>query len=176
MHRLLLVSATLALSACAMTPAAPAGPMLSAPMALTNGGASVGRIDIRSETGGVALELRLHGLSPGPHGFHMHFAPSCDAATAADGTVTPAGGAGPHYDPDSTGRHLGPTGQGHLGDLPVIDVAANGEATQTLHVTRMQNADAFRGHALIIHAGGDTYSDQPALGGGGARLACGVVG
>lgn len=173
MQRLLLASAAFALSACAMTPSAPA---LTAPMALTNGGASVGRIDIRTETGGVALELRLHGLPPGAHGFHMHTAPSCAAATAADGTVTPAGGAGPHYDPDSTGHHLGPTGQGHLGDLPVIDVAANGEATQTLHVTRMQSADAFRGHALVIHAGGDNYSDQPALGGGGARLACGVVG
>jgi Cu-Zn family superoxide dismutase len=28
----------------------------------------------------------------------------------------------------------------------------------------------------MIHAGGDTYSDMPApLGGGGARLACGVI-
>ncbi|MGI9335880.1 MAG: superoxide dismutase family protein, partial [Gammaproteobacteria bacterium] len=29
---------------------------------------------------------------------------------------------------------------------------------------------------LMIHAGGDNFSDQPkALGGGGARAACGVV-
>jgi len=28
----------------------------------------------------------------------------------------------------------------------------------------------------MIHAGGDNYSDEPAkLGGGGARMACGVV-
>jgi Cu-Zn family superoxide dismutase len=28
----------------------------------------------------------------------------------------------------------------------------------------------------MIHAGGDNYSDEPApLGGGGARVACGVV-
>ena len=32
------------------------------------------------------------------------------------------------------------------------------------------------GRALIVHAGGDNYSDEPAaLGGGGARVACGVV-
>ena len=32
------------------------------------------------------------------------------------------------------------------------------------------------GRALVIHAGGDNYSDSPEpLGGGGARLACGVV-
>jgi Cu-Zn family superoxide dismutase len=28
----------------------------------------------------------------------------------------------------------------------------------------------------MIHAGGDNYADQPApLGGGGARIACGVI-
>jgi Cu-Zn family superoxide dismutase len=36
--------------------------------------------------------------------------------------------------------------------------------------------DDLRGHALMIHEGGDNYSDQPKpLGGGGARIACGVV-
>ncbi|MFP5305560.1 MAG: superoxide dismutase family protein, partial [Gammaproteobacteria bacterium] len=35
----------------------------------------------------------------------------------------------------------------------------------------------IEGHALMIHAGGDNYSDQPQkLGGGGARIACGVAG
>jgi superoxide dismutase, Cu-Zn family len=33
-----------------------------------------------------------------------------------------------------------------------------------------------KGHSIMIHVGGDNYSDQPApLGGGGARFACGVV-
>ena len=33
-----------------------------------------------------------------------------------------------------------------------------------------------KGRSVIIHAGGDNYSDQPApLGGGGARIACGVA-
>ncbi len=32
------------------------------------------------------------------------------------------------------------------------------------------------GRSIMIHAGGDNYSDTPArLGGGGARVACGVV-
>jgi Cu-Zn family superoxide dismutase len=31
-------------------------------------------------------------------------------------------------------------------------------------------------HALIIHEGGDNYSDSPkSLGGGGVRVACGIV-
>ena len=45
-------------------------------------------------------------------------------------------------------------------------VAATG-ATQT---------NVSRHLALMLHAGGDNYSDQPApLGGGGARMACGVA-
>ena len=34
----------------------------------------------------------------------------------------------------------------------------------------------LQGHALVVHEGGDNYSDLPLpLGGGGARFACGVV-
>jgi Cu-Zn family superoxide dismutase len=33
--------------------------------------------------------------------------------------------------------------------------------------------DDLQGHSIMIHMGGDNYSDQPApLGGGGARIAC----
>ena len=40
---------------------------------------------------------------------------------------------------------------------------------------RLKVADV-KGRALMIHAGGDNYSDQPKpLGGGGARVACGVI-
>jgi Cu-Zn family superoxide dismutase len=41
---------------------------------------------------------------------------------------------------------------------------------------RIKDIQALKGHALMIHAGGDNYSDQPKpLGGGGARIACGVI-
>jgi len=34
----------------------------------------------------------------------------------------------------------------------------------------------LHGHAIVIHAGSDNYADEPKpLGGGGARIACGVV-
>jgi Cu-Zn family superoxide dismutase len=39
---------------------------------------------------------------------------------------------------------------------------------------RLKVAD-LKGKAVIVHAGGDNYADQPAaLGGGGARIACGA--
>ena len=41
---------------------------------------------------------------------------------------------------------------------------------------RITDLAALRGKTLMIHAGGDNYSDQPKpLGGGGARIACGVI-
>lgn len=145
--------------------ATPAGP-----------GAAVGAVTVKDGPGGAVFQVDLHGLPPGQHGFHVHQNPSCAPATAADGKVTPAGGAGPHFDPAKTGMHMGPNGAGHMGDLPVVTVGADGTAKADLvapHVTAVKD---LHGHALMLHAGGDNYADQPApLGGGGARMACGVI-
>ena len=138
-------------------------------------GAPVGEVTLADGPKGVTLALDLHGLPPGPHGFHLHANPSCAPATGADGKVTPAGAAGAHLDPGHTNMHMGPEAAGHLGDLPRIDVAADGTARETLTAPRIKSVSEFEGHALMIHAGGDNYSDTPPLGGGGARLACGVV-
>ncbi len=91
------------------------------------------------------------------------------------GAMAAAFGAGGHFDPDKTGKHEGPDGAGHKGDLPALVVAADGSATQPVVAPHLKTAD-LAGHALMIHAGGDNYSDQPTkLGGGGGRVACGVV-
>jgi Cu-Zn family superoxide dismutase len=83
--------------------------------------------------------------------------------------------AGGHYDPKDTKKHEGPAGQGHLGDMPVLVVSADGKATQAMTAARLKVADV-KGRSLMIHEGGDNFSDQPkALGGGGGRVACGVV-
>lgn len=83
--------------------------------------------------------------------------------------------AGGHYDPAGTGKHEGYEGQGHIGDLPVLTVAADGNASTDVAAPRLKMSDV-KSRSLMIHAGGDNYSDLPApLGGGGARIACGVV-
>ncbi len=139
-------------------------------------GEALGTITIAASPGGAVFKLDLHGLPPGAHGFHLHENAAC-GPTMRNDTAVPGGAAGGHYDPDHTGRHEGPTGAGHLGDLPVLDVAANGTATQTLTAPRIKDLSVLRNRALIIHAGADNYSDTPApLGGGGARLACGTIG
>jgi len=97
--------------------------------------------------------------------------------TAAGPNGQPAAGiaAGGHFDPAHTGKHLGRHGNGHKGDLTVLTVDASGNATTAAVAPHLTAADV-KGHSIMIHANGDNYSDQPApLGGGGARIACGVV-
>jgi superoxide dismutase, Cu-Zn family len=138
-------------------------------------GEDLGTITVAASDAGATFKLDLHGLPPGPHGFHVHENGSC-GPTNMNGVRIPGGAAGGHLDPDRTGKHEGPGGAGHLGDLPVLDAAANGTATQTLTAPRIKDIEALKGHALVIHAGGDTFSDSPnVLGGGGGRFACGVM-
>lgn len=137
-------------------------------------GEEIGVIEVRDSEYGLVLSPNLTGLSPGIHGFHLHETPSCDPARR-DGELVPGLGAGGHFDPEGTGVHEGPYGNGHLGDLPPLYVSESGEATLPLLAPRLTVAD-LRGRALIVHAGGDNYSDEPQpLGGGGARVACTVI-
>jgi Cu-Zn family superoxide dismutase len=137
-------------------------------------GKEIGTVTASDSTHGLMLTPRLSDLTPGLHGFHVHEKPDCSVA-AKDGKAVPALAAGGHYDPGATGKHEGPYGNGHLGDLPALYVAADGKANLPVLAPRLKVAD-LRGRSVMIHAGGDNYSDTPApLGGGGARAACGVV-
>lgn len=138
-------------------------------------GETLGTITAGDSDAGVVFKLALHGLPPGPHGFHVHANANC-GPTALNGVGVPGGAAGGHLDPGHTEKHEGPAGEGHLGDLPALDVATDGSAMQTLTAPRIKDVSMLKGHALMIHMGGDNYKDTPApLGGGGARLACGVI-
>lgn len=140
----------------------------------TGPGDKLGTVTFADDADGLVITTDLKGLPAGERGFHIHEFPNC-GPTTKDGKVTPAGAAGGHWDPDKTGKHAGPGGGGHKGDLPLLKVADDGTAKVTLQVKGLTTKD-IKQHALMIHAGGDNFSDQPAaLGGGGARFACGVI-
>jgi Cu-Zn family superoxide dismutase len=137
-------------------------------------GPEIGTLMFQNTRKGLRIEPALGGLPPGKHGFHIHEKPDCGPAEK-DGKMQAGLAAGSHYDPTASGKHLGPTGTGHHGDLPVLKVDAEGNATEVMFVERLHIKD-LRGRSVMIHEGGDNYSDQPKpLGGGGARIACGVV-
>ena len=144
---------------------------ITVPMYVTaeNGtGKAVGTIVISQTKYGLLFTPNLEGLKPGLHGFHIHQNPSCDNNGMA---------AGGHWDPKNTGKHLGPyDDKGHLGDLPILYVTVNGDATTPVLAPRLTQFSEIKNHALMIHEGGDNYSDEPAkLGGGGSRMVCGVI-
>lgn len=140
----------------------------------SGGSQPVGTVTAEANRFGVLLTPALTGLPPGLHGFHVHENPSC-AAAEKDGKMTAALGAGGHYDPAKTGKHEGPYGEGHLGDLPAIHVGEDGKADYPVLAPRLTLGD-LKGRSLMIHAGGDNHADHPApLGGGGPRIACGVA-
>ena len=140
----------------------------------TGVGGIVGMIVFQDTAKGLKIMPNLRGLAEGQHGIHVHQNPDCGPMDK-EGKTVPGLAAGGHFDPDNTGRHEGPKGQGHLGDVPVLYVNAAGRATRSMWAQRLKTSD-LADRAITIHAGGDNYSDNPKkLGGGGARVACGVV-
>lgn len=134
-----------------------------------------GMVELTDTSGGLLFTPMMTGLSAGEHGFHVHANGSCAPGPDAQGKTIAAGAAGGHFDPQNTGKHGPPQGPGHLGDLPPLVAGPDGTATRPVMATRLKLADV-RGKALMVHVGGDNHSDSPApLGGGGARMACGVI-
>jgi Cu-Zn family superoxide dismutase len=138
-------------------------------------GPVIGTVTFKDSKYGLIVTPDISDLSVGAHGFHIHEKGACGAAEH-QAQVTAGFAAGGHYDPDHTGKHLGPySAEGHKGDLPVLVVGAEGEATLPVLAPRLTIRDVL-GRSVMIHAGADNYSDQPdPLGGGGTRVACGVI-
>lgn len=136
---------------------------------------SIGTITLEDTEHGLLLTPDLSGIAPGVYGFHVHQEASCEPGENDAGEMAAAQQAGGHYDPEDTGRHEGPYGEGHLGDQPVLIANEDEKATLPVLAPRL-SLDDMNGRSLMIHAGGDNYSDDPEpLGGGGGRMACGVV-
>jgi Cu-Zn family superoxide dismutase len=131
-------------------------------------GKSVGTAKFEQTAHGVLISIDLHGLKAGTHAIHLHEVGKCDGPDFKS--------AGGHFNPMKK-QHGFMTAEGpHAGDMPNIDVPANGKIKAELlapEATLDQLMDAD-GAALVVHAKPDDYKSQPA-GDAGDRVACGVI-
>ncbi|MBS0288181.1 MAG: superoxide dismutase family protein [Proteobacteria bacterium] len=176
LKKLIMVSIVLAMphSFAAENPSKTVEVFLLTQDAKTHGmGEKIGTITFTDSAQGLEIKTQLSKLAPGQHGFHVHENPKCEGAEK-DGKWQAGLAAGGHLDPAHTGHHLGPNGQGHLGDLPLLTVDDKGQANETLFAKRLKVAD-LKDRSIMIHKGADNYSDVPPMGGGGDRIACGTI-
>lgn len=139
-------------------------------------GTIVGTVTIMETPEGLVFKPVLKGLPAGEHGFHLHENMNL-GPKKMDGKLVAGLQAGGHYDPTKTKMHLGPYNpKGHLGDLPLLFVDQKGMTPFAVLAPRIKTLDEIYGRAIMIHFMGDNYSDMPkTLGGGGARLAGGLI-
>lgn len=138
-------------------------------------GNQVGKVKLTQEgNDNVVVQVQVHDLPPGFHGFHVHAVGEC---------TPPFTSAGGHFDLNAH------THRNHSGDFPVLLVNDDGTANAKFNTTRFAVADLFdaNGSAIIIHANPDNYANIPtryaaapdattlATGDAGDRIACGVV-
>lgn len=135
-------------------------------------GKQIGSADFTSVDGGVHVSLKVKGVAPGLHGFHVHELGSCVAPEFKS--------AGGHFNPDDK-KHgvVNPSGA-HVGDLENLTVDVKGDGSGEFVVLRATLDSApgsllkKDGTALVLHADPDDLKSDPA-GNSGARIACGVI-
>jgi Cu-Zn family superoxide dismutase len=136
-------------------------------------GDKIGTVTITDGAKGVSFKVAVSKMPAGLRGFHVHEKGDCGPGMK-EGKMQAGIAAGDHYDPEHTKTHKGPEGKGHKGDLPALEADAKGMINRTVTAPRLRY-DEIKGRALVIHEGGDTYSDQPESGGGKGRIACGII-
>jgi Cu-Zn family superoxide dismutase len=144
-------------------------PQGGAPMPLVNASAqSIGTVRAWQTAGGVSFRISATGLPHGLHGLHVHAVGRCDPPDFTS--------AGAHWNPAGKQHGMNNPAGPHAGDLPNVEVAANGvlNATVTLAGASMATLLDADGAALVIHASPDDYKTDPS-GNSGARIACAVI-
>jgi Cu-Zn family superoxide dismutase len=144
-------------------------PQGGAPMPLIGAsGQTIGSVRAWQTAGGVSFRIEANGLPHGVHGIHVHSVGRCDTPDFAS--------AGPHWNPAGRKHGLSNPAGPHAGDLPNVEVAANGVlgATVVLPGASMTSLIDADGAALVIHARADDNLTDPS-GNSGARIACAVI-
>lgn len=134
-------------------------------------GQAIGSASLLANGDVLSLTIEVSGISPGPHGLHLHTIGRCDAPD-----FTTAGG---HLNPGGRQHGLKNPNGSHLGDLPNLVASADGRSSLVvvLSGSRSETLAAIfdaDGSSIMIHAGQDDEATDPS-GNAGPRIACGVL-
>ena len=145
------------------------GPAASATLSPTSGNTASGTVGLaQMGDGSVEVTVRLTGVPPGVHGFHIHEKGDCgDNGNAAGGHFNPT--AAPHGAPDADPHHAG-----DFGNVTADESGNVNTRFTTRSITVAEGATSAVGRAVILHANRDDLTTQP-TGDAGGRIACGVV-
>jgi Cu-Zn family superoxide dismutase len=126
----------------------------------------------------VSIVANIEGLTPGPHGLHIHEVGNCGD------TTVPFGAAGGHFDPGPAGNSNPDANHPfHMGDVPNLIVNNGGVGHMNHTTSRITLSDGpltvfdGNGSAVVVHANPDQGITGAAGSGvsGGLRIACGVI-
>ncbi|TMW96763.1 hypothetical protein EJD97_006815 [Solanum chilense] len=128
----------------------------------------------QNDDGPTTVNVRISGLAPGLHGFHLH-----EYGDTTNGCMS----TGPHFNPNKL-THGAPGDEiRHAGDLGNIVANADGVAEVTLvdNQIPLTGPNSVVGRALVVHEleddlGKGGHELSLTTGNAGGRLACGVVG
>ena len=140
-------------------------------------GSTIGSASFEQGATGVLMMIELAGLTPGPHGIHLHAVGACTPDfKAAGGHINPDEGVHGLLNPERDGVNQ------DLGDLPNLYAGADGTA-QAEFFTTLVTVDGGSmpalldddGSTVVVHENPDDHVTQP-IGGAGGRVACGIIG
>jgi superoxide dismutase, Cu-Zn family len=140
-------------------------------LASASGSLVSGKATLTPMSGGVHITGIVGGLPPNStHGFHIHEKGDCSAADASS--------AGPHFNPTGSAHGRASAPAHHAGDMDNVVAGNDGTVPLDIHLAGVTlgggAANDIADRALVVHAGADDYTSQPA-GNSGARVACGVI-
>ncbi|WP_058306857.1 superoxide dismutase family protein [Gracilibacillus massiliensis] len=133
---------------------------------------AVGTATFKEQEDKVTVRIKVEAMEQGLHGVHIHEYPKCEGPDFQS--------AGNHFNPEGKEHGLMHPDGAHLGDMPNLEIEADGTADVEFELPGVTLMDGEKsllredGTSIVIHAAQDDGVSQPA-GDAGERIACGII-